>query len=191
MPKRRSFSARIPQSFCPNNCFEMITVDPTKLIKMEKSPSYREQYQRVNRWFIRIQEINDGKIHYITSDNYQDDLYAFFMNCFHLKDWIKNDSQVDEWARNNVESFVNQTECLAVCGDICNSLKHLKPSNRPHSDQNPKFGARHFQLVFGGASPIIKVRFSVETNSGIKDAFELATQCVVKWNEFIETKITK
>ena len=51
-------------------------------------------------------------------------MLAFFMNCYHLKDWIKNDIS-DTSLNAAVEDYINQNACLKLCADICNGAKHL------------------------------------------------------------------
>ena len=52
---------------------------------------YEEQFKRVNRWYDRFKKLNSGKEHTRNTDFEADDVHAFFINCYHLKDWIKND----------------------------------------------------------------------------------------------------
>ena len=89
---------------------------------------YLEQYERMRRSYDRFREIKPGLTKKISSD-YEDDIYAFFMQCYHLKDWIKNDTSVKTRTPDigtDVEQFVNGSEALSLCADICNSLNHLE-----------------------------------------------------------------
>jgi hypothetical protein len=65
-----------------------------------------EQWERVLRWYARISRTNEGREHTDGTDSYQDEVYAFFQNYFHLKDWIKNDSSVPSDIRGHVEDFM-------------------------------------------------------------------------------------
>jgi hypothetical protein len=59
----------------------------------------------------RFREIKPGLTDRISSD-YEDDIYAFFMHCYHLKDWIKNDSDAKARMPNidtDVEQFINDS----------------------------------------------------------------------------------
>ena len=53
---------------------------------------HREQYDRMMRWYARMKATDSGREHAVASDNYVDEIYAFFLNCYHLKDWIKKRS---------------------------------------------------------------------------------------------------
>src|SRR5262245_60194522 len=92
---------------------------------MSMTTSYREQYDRMKRWYDRFVALDQGRPHDVPSDNYLDEIYAFFMNCYHLKDWIIHDITAlpDEKV---VETYINSSHPLKLCADICNSLKHLR-----------------------------------------------------------------
>jgi hypothetical protein len=78
---------------------------------MRGSYDFEEQYERVKRWYKRFDEINQGKENYRSSEDCRDEVYAFFINCYHLKDWIKNDKglalkrqdqvKVENWIKSN------------------------------------------------------------------------------------------
>lgn len=125
----------------------LLDAGPEKSLPYDSPPTlhiYQEQLERVNRWYSRFKEIDGGRIHNMPSDYYQDEVYTFFLNCYHLKDWIKNDPSVGSVA-NKVEAFINDTTELKLCADICNSHKHLK-LDKSRSSENPMFGNRQFNL---------------------------------------------
>jgi hypothetical protein len=125
-------------------------------------------------------------LHDVPSENYVDDIYAFFMSCFHLKDWIKNDHTVRSaipTIKKDVEAFIygdeqlktDGNDYLKLCGDLCNSLKHLE--NRNRSREKPAFGKKEYGLQLGGQRTIIKLKFSIDRDAKEPiDAFELATE---------------
>lgn len=147
---------------------------------------YLEQYERVMRWFTRLKNITEGREYNLSSDHYQDEVLAFFINCYHLKDWIKNDKST-KVTSEEVEDFVRQSEFLRVCGDICNGSKHLTITN-PRSDKNTKVGGRNFSLNFGGIFSIFKARYKIISGKKKYDAFELASQCMEEWRRFLAEK---
>jgi hypothetical protein len=65
---------------------------------------------------------------YSSSVAYYDDLQHFFQDCWHLKDWIKNDSSAGIGA--NIESEVDAHKALRIVADLANGSKHLA-RNRP------------------------------------------------------------
>lgn len=148
---------------------------------------YREQYDRMRRWYDRFSAIAQGRPHNMASDNYLDEIYGFFLNCHHLKDWIKHDPGVDECARRSVEPHINSSRALRLCADLCNSLKHLHLTKPPRSGENPRFGQKNFGLALGSGPATISLRYEVEADAGPIDAFTLATQCVAAWDAFLDT----
>src|SRR5262245_54487075 len=148
-------------------------------------PAYREQYDRMKRWYERFAAIDQGRPHDVASDNYLDEIYAFFLNCYHLKDWIKCDSAVPVKDPQAVEDHINANRSLRLCADICNSLKHLHLTSS-RSGESPAFGKTHFALDLGsGRLPTVSLKYEVDTANGPEDAFKLATECVSAWDGFL------
>jgi len=145
---------------------------------------YPEQLERVRRWYRRFSEISEGRLHDRPSDFYQDEVYAFFMNCYHLKDWIKNDPTRPSLAAK-VESFITASRDMSMCADICNGNKHLVLS-RPRYHESLQFGKRHFEVGVGTQPTTIAVKYTIETASGALDAYELATRCLSAWEDFLK-----
>src|SRR5947207_1069449 len=106
-------------------------------------PMYREQCDRMQRWHGRFAAINQGRVHDVSSAHYLDDIYAFFLNCYYLKDWIKQDPTVAAATRQEVEAFIDSSRPLRLCADICNALKHLHLTGS-RSGESPSFGSKHF-----------------------------------------------
>lgn len=147
---------------------------------------YREQYDRMKRWLDRFEILDTGRQHNVSSDNYIDEIYAFFMNCYHLKDWLKQDVSVPETIQQCVENHINQNRALTLCADLCNSLKHLVLSSRRKSDEDPTFGKKGFSLELGAGPAMIALKYQVETTGEPIDAFQLASDCVDAWDDFLK-----
>lgn len=81
---------------------------------------YRDQLARVERFLTRLSRFDRPQ------EDYEDDLWAFFQNCWHLKDWIKNDPSVPQTVRDSIESEVAKWESLKACADLANRTKHLQ-----------------------------------------------------------------
>jgi len=154
------------------------------------SDKYLEQYERMQRSYDRFREIKSGLADKVPSD-YEDDIYAFFMHCYHLKDWVKNDNSVKTPMPNigsDVERFIHESEVLSLCADLCNSLKHLE-LNRSHSSEPPRiFGRRQYHHLLSVASrSSIRLEWLVEQNNKPPiNAFELATECLAEWDKFLK-----
>jgi hypothetical protein len=124
----------------------------------------------------------------MASDNYVDDIYAFFINCYQLKDWIRNDGTVSPTVEKAVVPYINGSRPLSLCADICNARKHLRltSSSRPIRE-NPAFGKKQFGLALGSGPPTISLSYEITTDAGPIDAFQLATDCLTAWDTFLST----
>ena len=155
---------------------------------------YVEQLERTKRYLKKIFDLNAGIPHTQASPNYDDDVHAFFQNCYHLKDWIKNDPYCSKWS--DVEKFINTNTDLQICADLCNGLKHLILTKPPRSTENPQFSGKHYSLKIGeslggGASEMgIAISYEIATASGNINAFDLGTRCVSAWEIFIANNTT-
>jgi len=120
------------------------------------------------------------------SSDYEDNIYAFFPHCYHLKDWVKNDASVKSRMPNisaDVERFISESDALSLCADLCNSLIEIKQSS---SGERPTFGRKQYHhRVSLGSGQSIRLEWLVERiNKSPIDAFELATEC--KWDRFLQ-----
>ncbi|MCL4418063.1 MAG: hypothetical protein M1365_15490 [Actinobacteria bacterium] len=146
------------------------------------SKRYLEQYERTKRWYVRLKNVTEGREHNLPSDYYQDDVLAFFINCYHIKDWIKNSKSASS---KEVEDFVSQSEFLRVCGDVCNGSKHLTLTT-PKSNKNTRVGGRNFFLSLGEAIPVFSAKYKIISGNKEYDAFSLATKCMEEWGKFLK-----
>jgi len=138
----------------------------------------------VKRWYKRFEEINNGRIHNKSSEHYEDEVYAFFMNRYHLKDWIKNDPVAAVSVINRVEGYINNNPELSLCADISNGLKHFQ-LDRERSRESPEFGKKKAKLDIGKGPITIALKYEITTNTGTIDAFDLATKCMKAWEIFL------
>jgi len=138
---------------------------------------------KIRKNYQRFAQIDQGRRHDMGCENYRDEVYSFFLNCYHLKDWLINDSGFPG-SRTDVENYINANQELQLCADICNAHKHLQLDS-PRSTQNPRVGSQKIDLNLGVGEAVIKIKFTIDTASGPRDAFELATRCLELWKKFI------
>lgn len=150
-------------------------------------PNWRGQYDRMMRWYERFEEINREKKEK-KPDFFKDHdtVYAFFQNCYHLKDYIINDPSVS-LPKDDVENYIQRISCLKLCSDIANGTKHLKLT-KSKSGLSPIIDPLSVtcELTPKGKIKSYKIKYSIETEVGYFDAFETATECVQRWKEFID-----
>jgi hypothetical protein len=143
---------------------------------------YLEQYQRVQRYLGRIQDQERDRT------EYEDDLWSFFQNCWHLKDWLAyDDSGVPLVLRaklcgDELKTFLQQYTNLRICADLANRTKHLK-LKKPWLDAKARGDIR---VDFTEeATPIrLEYRIVLGDNSDY-DALDVARQAVEEWDAIL------
>ncbi len=158
---------------------------------MNKTYKWIEQYHRMMRWYKRISSIYQGVPHNTPSEYYQDEVYTFFINCYHLKDWICNDNALKiKEKQKKLKEFIDNSENMKICHDVCNGLKHLAlDPSKAKADKNTQFGSRRHNLILGVERPIYSAKYSIKCKGKILDAFSLATVCIKEWDNFIKKQI--
>ena len=176
-----------------------------------KKHKYLEQWKRVKRWYKKVKEIeNDCKG---TDDECLDIIYAFFMNLYHLKDWLKHSIfEQNENARQEVEDLFDENEgeeFFKVCADFVNGAKHMEANRRTRIDSNtrvdkqsvtikklpalslqlntqPKKNNKQKNDIF--SYPETKYRWEIKCGGKYYDAYNLAKQCFNGWQSFLRRK---
>lgn len=73
---------------------------------------YKEMYEMAGRYLERIKNVDRDPI------EYKDDLQAYFVFCYHIKDYLK------KVIGNCVEDYVTAENDLSVCCNLSNRIKH-------------------------------------------------------------------
>lgn len=101
---------------------------------------------------------------------------TFFERCFHLKDYLKNDPQVLQTVRDNVENFLAGDIALALCRDIANTVKH-------RDRRGGKRYVRIGEFLFG---PKLILHATDASGSTTKhDALDIARDAMAAWRTFL------
>ena len=80
------------------------------------------QFNRVQRAFLRVLDNQNRKL-----VDYEDDVWNFIQNCWHLTDWIKSDTQgVAKATRGKIDVEVNSYPALVIVGELANKRKNLE-----------------------------------------------------------------
>ena len=81
-----------------------------------------KQFNRVQRTFLRVLDNHNRKL-----VDYEDDVWSFLQNCWHLTDWIKNDTQaVAKATRGKIEVEVKSYPALLIVGELTMKSKNLE-----------------------------------------------------------------
>jgi hypothetical protein len=147
-----------------------VTDRPSDPKSRHTDESWRDQLERTRRWNHRLQQC---RLQFLSDPQTAlDYAYAFFMNCYHVKDWLKAAGQP------NVEEFVRSSLTLSVCGDLCNGMKHFD-LDRARVDNNWRGRAREYNP----SGPPTPIPFLL-VGGGVHNVFDLANTCVREWERF-------
>ena len=82
----------------------------------------KKQFERVGRHFQGV--LNNRNRNLV---DYEDDIWGFILNCWHFKDWIKNDVEgIAKATRGKIEIEVNSYPTLMMVGELANRSNHLQ-----------------------------------------------------------------
>ena len=153
---------------------------------------YLEQFERMKRWYEVLKEISISNGPESQADYQVDCIYAFFMNCFHLKDWLISSGVI---SKNEVNSFINSNEEMKICRDLCNGSKHLNLNN-PSIGRDDKCGCGWhgvtlhreydpFYQTIESPKPLKKFNYVILADFERFNVFSLADKCFNLWEEFM------
>lgn len=107
------------------------------------SEELEKQYQRMERAHNEIVNYFENPNRSKSAEEVLDPIYDFFLNCYHLREWVREDSKVDQKIKNILPTFEKNDSPVQflICRDLCNKSKHvtLKESkNHKPNDVNTK-----------------------------------------------------
>ncbi|MGE5372267.1 MAG: hypothetical protein ACM3QZ_09790 [Solirubrobacterales bacterium] len=171
------------------------------------SEEWKRQYERIRRWYNRVNGIRLSSEYLVL----QDDLLAFFMNCYHLRDWLIHGSPIDEKA---VDEYINRNNYLSACRQLANGTKHLHCRRRPNDVARVFYKPNAYEVEFGtstggaGRSLINELssavsiegstfdminklapgEFIIEYDNRTYDIIKFTTECLSAWDLFLKDK---
>jgi hypothetical protein len=144
-------------------------------VQVKTGQSYRDQLDRVRRFLERVEIQNRSDV------EYQDLMWAFFQNCWHLKDWVSNDTTIPKQMSEGAVTAAHRSPVLMVCRDLACAMKHL-------SLDDPKTGAAHSHTntTIQPGSPTV-VDTIVDMGDGTtRSGLALAQECVAEWERILK-----
>ncbi len=95
--------------------------------------AYQEQLARTARLYRRVLQRTvplrrpDGELTDIEERmaQYSDDVWSFFINAWHVRDWVQNDDSIEQVARARIVRAAEDSRALCLCADLANGRKHL------------------------------------------------------------------
>jgi hypothetical protein len=155
-----------------------------------------EQWRRVHRWYRRVEAISRGRVpllhaadEVVTSDEVvasaaqlTDEFYAFFQNCYHLKDWLARDPSVS--LTQAVDDFIDNSPEMRLCADLCNRTKHAELTWTRAGDKDITTGQNVAVRIGVGNF----TSWTVRSGTTEIDGFDLATRCMLEWTRYLQTE---
>lgn len=138
---------------------------------------YRAQLDRARRFLDRVESDVPRR-----DIDYQDDVWAFFQNCWHIKDWLEFDYRVPRQKRASAIAAAHKSRVLRVCQDMANGTKHRRLSRR---GKQVRARAVHLwtdtRIVPGGTTTIDCFIKFPRRKVKLRTAREVAAECVEEW----------
>jgi hypothetical protein len=141
---------------------------------------YRYQLDRARRSLDRLEQpVDTDYEQFMTDIDFQDMVWAFFQNCWHLKDWVQHDPLVPALTKTAVIDLAHRSAVLRVCQELCNGTKHL--GARPGAAHD------HIDMTIVPGGPII-MDCLIDNGSGtLVSGRMLAHQCISTWVTILES----
>ncbi|MHA1540890.1 MAG: hypothetical protein ACTSXL_03810 [Alphaproteobacteria bacterium] len=139
---------------------------------------YLEQLERINRYFLRLQKAYTNQEEALI--NREDDILAFFVNCWHLYDWLIESENI---SRDDLEKEIKESKNLQFCRKLTNTYKHYK---RKKTKAGCKVKGKHIVININEGSKGTKVTdhfkdfILCENSDGcfLGGDFEILTNCI-------------
>src|ERR1017187_7568493 len=134
---------------------------------------YRHQFARVMRLCGR---------RYAPQPNerqFQDDMFSFFMHCFHLQDWVEGDPVAPKASKRKVRQALAQSKLFPICRDIAVGSKHLHIAD-PKSGQVARYAYVEMTVKTDDKRPDFDVIFD-DGHGNALSGLALALNCANEW----------
>lgn len=145
-----------------------------------------DQWARVHRWRDRLDayRVGGGLDYSIHASVVRDDFYAFFMNAYHLKDWLEKDPATS-LTKADLQRAIAASTPLKLVADLCNASKHFELGSGGWSGQEPTLGSGKIMVSVGGDDHGIRMDSQcIELSDGtVLDAFGLADEILSAWRD--------
>ncbi|MER8225392.1 hypothetical protein ABTZ58_33535 [Streptomyces sp. NPDC094143] len=142
------------------------------------------QWERVNRRLKDVQAVYTGAPG--GTDIALDKALSLFEVVHHLRDWLRNDPNIDV-PEAAVEELIKGSLALRLCGDLANGSKHLALERRPWTGDKSTAITRNDVRVLVGTETSAH-RFYIASSGKEHDVLEIAEQAVEEWSRFLSER---
>ena len=151
---------------------------------------WTEQWERLLRWYARIEKSAHSSHSEMQGEFYRDEFYAFFEVALHMKDWLKNDV-LSSSVCADVEDFVKSKPALMHAGSLAIGSKHLSvddPKYKPAARISQSVTVMVHEIGSPGIATARHEFGVVASGQHQQNAFELATDCLEDWRNYLKSK---
>lgn len=156
-----------------------------------------EPFERIKRWKKRIDAFRYSNGTEDEMNNQLDFIYAFFINCYHLSDFLRRSKVV---SNDVIARFIEDNLEMQMCRYICFESKHCSLETLKSGITDSATGKKlihgltgcivkeydPFQAVLKNDNPIKNIKYVLLANGKNYDLFELADTCVKLWEKFLQ-----
>jgi hypothetical protein len=157
----------------------------TKVQTLTGYSGYRHQLDRARQFLARVERMRYDDIDSsddTTEQDFQDMMWAFFQNCWHVKDWVCNDPKLSGAQKDSVIIMAHQSTDLVACQSLCNGTKHL----------GERKGAKHafIDTVYSGPGGRALCRdcMVMDSSGTERSGVELARACSSEWERILTSQ---
>lgn len=156
---------------------------------------WKDQYERVLRWRKRLASAKpSGPSDVDALKTYRDYAHAYFVNCYHLRDWLISKTRPAKM----VDCFIDRNLNLKACRGICDAVKHFRLTRYPEDHKYREYLAGEagtlvasstgFSGEVDGWAPAGRRPgdYIVETPCGDFEVQTLADDCLAAWRSFLK-----
>ena len=143
---------------------------------------YRHQLDRARRFLDRVLVGYEG-LEDLNEVEFQDMMWAFFQNCWHVKDWLHHDPLASTGQKTSAIALAHQSGALTICRDLCNGTKHLNLTN-PGSGAGASHQYVDMNIVPGHGRFEIDCIFD-DGYGNLMSGKRLAQDCIAEWERIL------
>jgi predicted DNA-binding protein len=143
-----------------------------------------DKYKKMLRRYKRLEVISTNTGNIISDTLLKDAVEDFFNQCYHFKDWLKKDKNIN--LSLDIEKYINQSQPLSFAADFCNTFKHSGLNNNVRSKKNLEKMNNHIKIDSTPKGFVCSSKLELTIDGRKYDAFNLATKCIEEWNKFLD-----
>ncbi|MBU6141678.1 hypothetical protein KGO95_00980 [Patescibacteria group bacterium] len=147
-----------------------------------------DKYRSMLRSYVRLKKIETDNGNTISNTDSRDAAEDFFNQCYHFKDWLKKDKDIDLLL--DVERYISESQSLSLAADYCNAFKHAGWQAARSNKRLEKINT-HIKINFTPRGLVASSTLELTISNKKYNAFKLASECIEEWRNFIAlNKIT-